>query len=90
MPAPVLTYLPASSGVVWLTNCRLGHFVARRTESDILRVCERPVCRRKNEGGQSQRDMSAIGPKRTFHDVAFDVAFRGKADMSLCAAHVRL
>ena len=25
--------------------------------------------------------MSAIGPKRTFHYVAFDVAFGGKADM---------
>jgi|SoiMethySBSTD1v2_1073268.scaffolds.fasta_scaffold6101496_1 hypothetical protein len=25
----------------------------------------------------------------TFHYVAFDVAFGGKADMSLCAAHVR-
>ena len=34
--------------------------------------------------------MSASGPKRTFHYVAFDVAFGGKADMSLCAAHVRL
>jgi len=28
--------------------------------------------------------MSAIGPKRTFHYVAFYVAFGGKADMVLC------
>src|SRR5262249_13674853 len=34
--------------------------------------------------------MSAIGPKRTFHYVAFDVAFGGKADMTLCAARVEL
>jgi len=27
-------------------------------------------------------------PKAEFHYVAFDVAFGGKADMSLCAAHV--
>src|SRR5215831_20305932 len=27
-------------------------------------------------------------PKRTFHYVAFDVAFRGKADMPFCTAHV--
>jgi len=33
--------------------------------------------------------MSAFGPKRTFHDVAFDVAFGGKADMPLCTAYVR-
>jgi hypothetical protein len=33
---------------------------------------------------------SAIGPKRTFHYVAFDVAIGGKADMGLCAAHVCL
>ena len=26
----------------------------------------------------------AIGPKRTFHYVAFDVAFGGKADMTVC------
>jgi len=30
--------------------------------------------------------MSAYGPKQTFHFVAFDVAFGGKADMRLeCA-----
>jgi len=34
------------------------------------------------------KDMSAIGPKPTFHDVAFDVAFGGKADMAYCIAHV--
>src|SRR5262245_49878932 len=28
--------------------------------------------------------MSAFGPKRTFHYVAFDVAFGGKADMTVC------
>jgi len=32
--------------------------------------------------------MSAFGPKRTFHYVAFDVAIGRKADMSLCTAHV--
>jgi len=26
--------------------------------------------------------MSAFGPKRTFHSVAFDVAFGGKADIA--------
>ena len=34
------------------------------------------------------RYSAAEGQKRTFHYVAFDVAFGGKADMSLCAAHV--
>jgi hypothetical protein len=33
--------------------------------------------------------MSAIGPKRTFPYVAFDVAFGGKADMAYCTADVR-
>jgi hypothetical protein len=33
--------------------------------------------------------MSAIGSKLTFHYVAFDVAFGGKADMLLCTAYVR-
>ena len=32
--------------------------------------------------------MSAIGPKRTFPYVAFDVAFGGKADMAFCAANI--
>jgi len=33
--------------------------------------------------------MFAFGPKRTFHYVAFDVAFGGNADMLFCTAHVR-
>jgi predicted Zn-dependent protease len=37
--------LPASSRGAWPTNWRLGHSAVRRTASDILRVCERPVCR---------------------------------------------
>jgi hypothetical protein len=32
--------------------------------------------------------MSAIGPKRTFHCVAFDVAIGGNADIGECNAHV--
>jgi len=32
--------------------------------------------------------MSAIGAKRTFPYVAFDVAFGGKADMACCSAYV--
>jgi hypothetical protein len=36
------------------------------------------------------REKSAIGPKRTFHYVAFNVAFGGKADMAFCGANVRL
>ena len=34
--------------------------------------------------------MSAFGPKRTFHYVAFDVAFGGKADMTLCGSGMLL
>jgi len=33
--------------------------------------------------------MSAFGPKRTFHYVAFGVAVGGKADMVFCTAYVR-
>src|SRR5262249_49730266 len=32
--------------------------------------------------------MSAYGPKRIFHHVAFDVAFGGKADMAYCSTNV--
>jgi hypothetical protein len=38
------------------------------------------------------RDLAALGLEKktpTFHYVAFDVAFGGKADMPFCTAHVR-
>jgi len=35
-----------------------------------------------------EASVSAFGPKRTFHYVAFDIALGGKADMPFCAAHV--
>ena len=37
-----------------------------------------------------QNGMSAIGTKRTFVIAPHMSAFRGKADMPFCAAHVRL
>ena len=40
-------------------------------------------------GSNESALMSAIGPKRTFPYVAFDVAFGGKADMGCCSAYVR-
>jgi PhzF family phenazine biosynthesis protein len=58
----------------------------RVTATQIGGTCV-PMMRAYSNSGSTGL-MSALGPKRTFPYVAFDVAFGGKADMSWCSAHV--
>ena len=63
--------------------------MARACPPHRLRRLDYLVDDRTAMGQVLERLMSAFGPKRTFHYVAFSVAFGGKADMPFCSAHVR-
>jgi hypothetical protein len=54
---------------------RLGY--ARNADDDAREVAD----------STPKAAMSAFGPKQIFQYVAFDVAFRGRADMPFCTAH---
>jgi adenylate cyclase len=76
----------ASSVVTCLTNYRLGHFVFRRTESDISWVSARPGCRSYEFGSVRPNSCDIYNLSRRANEY---FRFWHKADIAIALSNVR-